>query len=281
MSWPWSNVGQPGPSPRKHHEPPLMTHFGQLWSTRDTLGQNTSQNPLKPIWPSLVTRNFCRVLQISPKHFKFSNYRSCVVWWGTQLSSWAAFEIWSATLWKSLVNTPSYYSSAPRNSASWHEIMHKWLRKTPYALCKSCRGMGDLQLSYSSLGPLLFQNLEKITFEQGQIKFKIESPVPHARRRPRRVVPVHVGRRRTSPYRTPRPARVRWTERNAGYSCAWRSAGPWPVPRAVLTHASVRTAFHHWSVGQRTSPPSPPPILRLMWPPCTWVVTPSPRHTRL
>jgi hypothetical protein len=26
----WSNDGQPGPSPRKHHQPPLGTHFGQL-----------------------------------------------------------------------------------------------------------------------------------------------------------------------------------------------------------------------------------------------------------
>jgi hypothetical protein len=39
-------------------------------------------------------------------------------------------------------------------------FVHKWLRKPPYALCRSCRGMLDLQLCYWSLGPLLFRNFE-------------------------------------------------------------------------------------------------------------------------
>jgi hypothetical protein len=42
-------------------------------------------------------------------------------------------------------------------------FVHKWLRKTPYALCRSCRGMLDLQLSYSNLGALQFNFLEKTT----------------------------------------------------------------------------------------------------------------------
>jgi hypothetical protein len=35
------------------------------------------------------------------------------------------------------------------------------LRKTPYALCRSCTGMLDLQISYSNLGALQFNFLEK------------------------------------------------------------------------------------------------------------------------
>jgi hypothetical protein len=42
LSWLWSNDGQPGPSPWKHHRQSLMTHFGQPWST---FGQNPSQTP--------------------------------------------------------------------------------------------------------------------------------------------------------------------------------------------------------------------------------------------
>jgi hypothetical protein len=39
--------------------------------------------------------NFCRVLQISPKHFKFYQYKSFPVFRGTQLSCWMAFQILS------------------------------------------------------------------------------------------------------------------------------------------------------------------------------------------
>jgi hypothetical protein len=46
-------------------------------------------------------------------------------------------------------------------------FVHKWLRKTPYAICRSCRGMLDLQLSYSNLGALQFNFLEKTTVKQG------------------------------------------------------------------------------------------------------------------
>jgi hypothetical protein len=46
-------------------------------------------------------------------------------------------------------------------------FVHKWLRKTPYALCRSCRGMLDLQLSYSNLGALQFNFLEKTAAEPG------------------------------------------------------------------------------------------------------------------
>jgi hypothetical protein len=99
-------------SPITPSDPPWST-LGQEWS-------NPSQNPLKPILPSFVIRNFCRVLQISPKRFKLSQCKSCVVCWGIQLSCWVAFEIWSANLWKSLVHASGYCSEAPRKQQCWH-----------------------------------------------------------------------------------------------------------------------------------------------------------------
>jgi hypothetical protein len=47
------------------------------------------------------------------------------------------------------------------------QFVDNWLRKRPYALCKSCRGMLDLQLSYSNLGALQFNFLEKTLVKLG------------------------------------------------------------------------------------------------------------------
>jgi hypothetical protein len=67
-------------------------------------------------------------------------------------------------------------------------FVHNWLRKRPYTLCRSCRGIGDLQLCYSLLGSLLLKNLEQNAVEQGQVGcFKSAAPRvrAHARRRAR------------------------------------------------------------------------------------------------
>jgi hypothetical protein len=49
-------------------------------------------------------------------------------------------------------------------------FVHKWVRKRPYALCKSCRGILDLQLSYLHLGALQFNFLELHSVKQGYLK---------------------------------------------------------------------------------------------------------------
>jgi hypothetical protein len=64
------------------------------------------------------------------------------------------------------VNAQDHYSPTPKNSQLGIQIVHKWLRKRPYAFHESCRGLGDLQLCYSPLGPLLFKNLEIFAVEQ-------------------------------------------------------------------------------------------------------------------
>jgi hypothetical protein len=50
--------------------------------------------------------------------------------------------------------------------------MQKSLIKTPMSLCKSCRGLLDLQLCYLPLGSLLLQNWEKNWVKPSQTKFK-------------------------------------------------------------------------------------------------------------
>jgi hypothetical protein len=49
--------------PTTPNDPPLPTLV--------KLGQNPSQDSLKTLCPSLSPEKFCRVLQISSKHFKF------------------------------------------------------------------------------------------------------------------------------------------------------------------------------------------------------------------
>jgi hypothetical protein len=68
------------------------------------------------------------------------------------------------------------------------------LRKIPYALCRSCRGMLNLQLSYSNLGALQFNFLEKTTVEQGNPEMF-----------PRRNALLRDVARRRAPDRAPAP----------------------------------------------------------------------------
>jgi hypothetical protein len=61
---------------------------------------NSSWNPSQTPCQSLSFWNFCRVLQILPKHYKFYQYKSCPVFRGTQLSCWMTFQILSGKGWK-------------------------------------------------------------------------------------------------------------------------------------------------------------------------------------
>jgi hypothetical protein len=66
--------------------------------------------------------------------------------------------------WSTLVVT---IHRRPENSQVGMHFVHKWLRKRPYTLYQSCKGILDLQLSYSNLGALQFNFLEKAAIEQG------------------------------------------------------------------------------------------------------------------
>jgi hypothetical protein len=65
-------------SPTTPNDTPWSTH-GQGWV-------KILVKPLKRPLTLLYRPEFCRVLQISPKHFKFSQCKSCVFCRGTQLS---------------------------------------------------------------------------------------------------------------------------------------------------------------------------------------------------
>jgi hypothetical protein len=64
------------------------------------------------------------------------------------------------------------------------QFVHNWLRKRTYALCKSCRGMLDLQLSYSNFCALQFKFLEKNPGQSRQAELVLTLGAPE--RRPRR-----------------------------------------------------------------------------------------------
>jgi hypothetical protein len=74
----------------------------------------------------------------------------------------------------------------PENNQHGMQTVQKWLRKTIYGLCRSCRRLGDLELCYSPFGQLLLKILEQNAVEQGQVEF-FRTVVPcvraHARRR--------------------------------------------------------------------------------------------------
>jgi hypothetical protein len=86
------------------------------------------------------------------------------------------------------------------------QIVHNWLRKSPYALCESCRGSGDLQLCYSLLGPLLFNFLEICSVKQGHLE-KFRAPGVPDRRATSSARPCAAAAPipTVGPARTPRP----------------------------------------------------------------------------
>jgi negative regulator of sigma E activity len=78
-----------------------------------------------------VSWNFCRVLQISPKHLKIYQYESCPVCQGTQLSCRLAFQILGEKGEKldQLLATPVHRDLAAFKV--WLKFMQNMLRKTP------------------------------------------------------------------------------------------------------------------------------------------------------
>jgi hypothetical protein len=87
------------------------------------------------------------------------------------------------------------------------QFVHNWLRKRPCALCKSCRGMLDLQHSYSNFCALQFNFLEKNPGQSRSAELVLTLGAPERRRRSR------VGRAPIPLDCTPRPVSVRRSAR--------------------------------------------------------------------
>jgi hypothetical protein len=96
------------------------------------LGQRVGQNPGQTPMSLNFIQNFCRVLQISPKHIRISKYKSCPVFLGSQLCFWVAFQIWSGKWWKTWSTAPDYYSPASRNIQSLPAVYAKSIAQNPY-----------------------------------------------------------------------------------------------------------------------------------------------------
>jgi hypothetical protein len=145
----------------------------------------------------------------------------------------------------------------PENSQVGMQFVHNRLRKRPYALCESCRGMLDLQLSYSNFCALQFNFLEFWSVKQGYVKWcsgaSRSLPWLHDAARP-------PGNRVVGPARTPRPHGLH-------AACAGRLDGASTAPlrhpaRATRSRPPCRPPNPVATVQARTSP-SPPPMPRL------------------
>jgi hypothetical protein len=143
-------------------------------------------------------------------------------------------------------------------------FLHNWLRKRPYTLCGSCRWIGDLQLCYSPLGPLLLKNLEQNAVEQGQVDcFKLAAPRVRAHAR-------HLARGHASSRRQPTGHNRRCTTTTAGPTAPHRRPHPNPVATRTTSTCRANRPCHRPTNGRtavlglrpRTSPPPPPPMPR-------------------
>jgi hypothetical protein len=109
---------------------------------------NSNWNPSQTPCQSLSFWNFCRVLQISPKHFKFYQYKSSPVFRGTQLLCWMAFQILSGKggkTWSTAVFT--VHQTVEKHNFAWCSCSNR-REKHRTTFAKSCRGMSHIQLSY-------------------------------------------------------------------------------------------------------------------------------------
>jgi hypothetical protein len=136
------------------------------------------------------------------------------------------------------------------------QFVHNWLRKRPYALCKSCTWMLDLEHSYSNFYALQFKFLEKNPGRSRRAELVSTLALQSG---------AHAGvRASTAPRprwaRTPRPASVLQTARRGTPPCAAPPSSPTPlVPRAArpVVESADLTAAGHWHLC-RTRPTLPP-----------------------
>jgi hypothetical protein len=106
---------------------PLYQVNTYLWSK---LVKGTVKPLLKNPMSVNSLRNFCRVLQISPKHSKISQYKRFPVFQGTQLSYWMAFQILCGKGWKTWSTAEFTVHRASAKPELCLTFLLKTLRKT-------------------------------------------------------------------------------------------------------------------------------------------------------
>jgi hypothetical protein len=123
------------------------------------------------------------------------------------------------------------------------QFVHNWFRKRPYALCKSCRGMLDLQLSYSNFCALEFKFLDKNTGQSRKDELVLTLGAPD--RCPRRH--SRVGR-------APAPLGPHDEAEFGPLVCApWDPLAPHRLPPPLLGHHASRAP---WSCRTDLAPPA-------------------------
>jgi hypothetical protein len=131
-------------------------------------------------------------------------------------------------------------------------FMQNLVIKTPNSLCRSGRGIVDLQLCYFVQGALWFQKVEKIDFEN-----RLSEPFLHANARARSSATSrarHVGAPPYTPYprraRTPRHRSVQRSLRCADVLLCMTSTAAGMVPSGEATLTGAPPTARHWPPGQ-------------------------------
>jgi hypothetical protein len=150
-------------------------------------------------------------------------------------------------------------------------FVHKWVRKRPCALCKSCRGILDLQLSYLHLSALQFNFLELHSDKQSYLKIFEGTGYSETRRPRRRRAPPAPWSRWA---RTPRPTSV----------CQSARRGT-PLRRTAFPSPHSSCATRRAPRGQERRPCRHRPLASLSYPPhvvaVPWCVAPHTATTVL
>jgi hypothetical protein len=138
------------------------------------------KNPLNTLFPHVSPETF---VAFSEFHLNTSKYPNAKVVYFVEGHNFPVewhcwFEVQNGEKCRSMLLGTFHWHL--ENNKLCLQFVQKWMRKTVCGLCRSCRGLRDLELCYSPLGPLLLKNLEQNTVEQGQVIF-FKSAAPHVR----------------------------------------------------------------------------------------------------
>jgi hypothetical protein len=140
-----------------------MTLFGQPWST---IGQTPLKTPWIPLCHPVSAGTFATFSKFHLNTSKSPKVKvvCCVEGHNFHVEWDLKFGVEMCEKFKSTPQVTIH--RRPENSQLGMRFVNSWLRKTLYGFCRSCRGLIDLQLCYSPLGPLLFKNLEICAVER-------------------------------------------------------------------------------------------------------------------
>jgi hypothetical protein len=147
-----------------------MTPFGQPWST---LGQTLVKGPLNTLDLSMSTGNF---VAFSKFHLNTSKSPNVKVVYFVEGHNFRVEWHWRFGVemrekaWSKPLGTVHW---CPENCQLGMPCVHKWLRKRPYTLYKSCRGMWVYNFGIDCLWHFSFKNLSNCWSKGGKPKWEM------------------------------------------------------------------------------------------------------------